>query len=616
MPYKAILNRYRSRRDAFDEKRRNRSRLARRISLARLSTFLLAAIFIVGGLGQFFSSLPLSIGFGVFFLLVFAGLVLWHDRVLRARDRYKHLRDINNEAAKRMERDWTGLPFVPVPPDVAGHPLAYDLDLFSAVPGGASLLQLLGASGTATGSQTLQSWLLTPAVGDEIPARQAAVKELTDHIDWRQEFQLRGKLLPTPPPDIDAFIEWAEAPPWLLKRKPLLLVARLLSGLPTIALVLNLVGLIPPWWILFAMFNLLFFGLFSRPCHANFELVSSRERAFRHYAKLFKLLAKTSHKSTKLQELKRKLTAHNLSAFGLMKRLDRLSSMADVRFSPMLYLPLQAMFLWSFYVLHGLERWQEKAGKSVGRWFDALGETEALLCLSGLAHDHPHWAFPTITRKTGNTVVAENLGHPLLHPTSCITNDITIGPSGTFQMITGSNMSGKSTLLRALGLNMVLAQAGGPVFATSLVMPPARLGTSFRIQDSLQAGVSFFMAELKRLKDIVDQARDRDEKEPGAFLYLLDEILQGTNVAERQVAVRSVVLTLLENNAIGAISTHDLSLAEAPGLEDQCQPFHFTETYQAGADGPSMHFDYTLRPGVAPTVNALKLLEIVGLKTD
>jgi DNA mismatch repair ATPase MutS len=297
-----------------------------------------------------------------------------------------------------------------------------------------------------------------------------------------------------------------------------------------------------------------------------------------------------------------------------MKRLDRLSTMADVRFSPMLYLPLQAMFLWSFYVLHGLERWQEKAGKNVCRWFGALGEIDALLGLSGLAHDHPHWQFPTITKENSQTIKAKNLGHPLLHPGSCVTNDVTIGPSGTFQMITGSNMSGKSTLLRAVGLNVVLAQAGGPVFAESLVMPPVVLGTSFRIQDSLQAGVSFFMAELKRLKEIVDLARECGQKDPGMFLYLLDEILQGTNVAERQVAVRSVVITLLENNAIGAVSTHDLSLAEAPGLEDPCQPFHFTETYQAGPDGPAMHFDYTLRPGIAPTVNALKLLEIVGLE--
>ena len=231
--------------------------------------------------------------------------------------------------------------------------------------------------------------------------------------------------------------------------------------------------------------------------------------------------------------------------------------------------------------------------------------------LAGLHHDHPAGCFPEI-RADAARLQARELGHPLLNPEDCVPNDVTIGPAGTCLLVTGSNMSGKSTLLRAIGLNTVLALAGGPVFARAMSLPPVALCTSFRVQDSLESGISFFMAELQRLKQIVDLARQRSA-DAGPTLFLLDEILQGTNVTERQIAVRRVLGFLLERGAIGAISTHDLGLAEAEGLREACQPVHFTESYEEGPHGPQMRFDYALREGVAPTVNALKLLEIVGL---
>jgi DNA mismatch repair ATPase MutS len=174
-------------------------------------------------------------------------------------------------------------------------------------------------------------------------------------------------------------------------------------------------------------------------------------------------------------------------------------------------------------------------------------------------------------------------------------------------------MSGKSTLLRAIGVNAVLAQAGGPVCAEALTMPPLHLGTSFRVEDSLEAGVSFFMAELRRLKAIVDEAATCGVEKGWTYLFLLDEILQGTNVYERQIAVRHVLEYLMAQGAIGAISTHDLTLAETEGLAAAARAVHFTEDYRVDEAGPRMTFDYRLREGVAPTTNALKLLALVGL---
>jgi DNA mismatch repair ATPase MutS len=191
---------------------------------------------------------------------------------------------------------------------------------------------------------------------------------------------------------------------------------------------------------------------------------------------------------------------------------------------------------------------------------------------------------------------------------------VTLGPPGTFLLVTGSNMSGKSTLLRSIGINAVLAQAGGPVCATELRMPPATLATSILVEDSLAEGVSFFMAELKRIQKIVE-ASDHTRTGGRVLLYLLDEILRGTNTYERQVAVRRVLLHLLRRDAIGAISTHDLQLAEVEDLISVAVPVHFQETLHPGGD-PPMTFDYKMRPGVATTVNALKLMELVGLRTE
>ncbi len=225
-------------------------------------------------------------------------------------------------------------------------------------------------------------------------------------------------------------------------------------------------------------------------------------------------------------------------------------------------------------------------------------------------------------------VVARGLGHPLLPPAVCVRNDVQVGPPGTLLLVTGSNMSGKSTLLRAIGLNVVLAQAGGPVCAAALWLPPVRLATAIRVRDSLEEGVSYFLAELRRLREIVEAAHPRPDRDQPPLLYLLDEMLHGTNTAERQIAARRILRHLVAQGAIGVVSTHDLTLADTPGLAKVSVPVHFTETLTSGEDeasggveassgeagiGPVMRFDYRLRPGIATSTNALRLMEAVGL---
>jgi DNA mismatch repair ATPase MutS len=236
--------------------------------------------------------------------------------------------------------------------------------------------------------------------------------------------------------------------------------------------------------------------------------------------------------------------------------------------------------------------------------------------LATLHFDHPGWNFPQLDdgpAGAGPCVEAANLAHPLLPPDRAVGNDVVVGPRGTFLLVTGSNMSGKSTLLRALGVNCVLAQMGAPVCGDRLRLPPLTIAASMRVQDSLAQGVSYFMAELHGLKAVVDLAENR--RTAGTpVLYLLDEILQGTNTAERQLAARHIIRRLVDTGAIGAVSTHDLALAGAPELADAAVAVHFTESFTRGPAGPAMHFDYKLRQGVATSTNALKLMEIVGLR--
>jgi DNA mismatch repair ATPase MutS len=286
-----------------------------------------------------------------------------------------------------------------------------------------------------------------------------------------------------------------------------------------------------------------------------------------------------------------------------MKRLQRLMELADLRHSALVHLPVQVLTLWDFHVIAAVERWQRRSGRYARRWLDALATFEAVAALAGLRFDNPGWALAAIGDHGPCVLEAADLGHPLLPGDVRVNNDVTVGPPGTFLLVTGSNMSGKSTLLRAIGLNVVLAH-------------------------SLEEGVSFFMAAVKRLKQVVEAAGRRPSGAPGdpcastgetsdpatgVLLYLLDEVLQGTNTAERQIAVRSVVRHLLARPAIGAITTHDLTLAGTADLSAAAQSVHFTEQLQSSEAGAVMKFDYRLRPGLATSRNALRLMQMVGL---
>ena len=602
---------YRQRRDAFAAEEQRLARISFRVSVVRGALFLafvacLAVILVRGGIP----------GFGwwagaAFWLVAFLAVLPYHDRIIQRQRRQGELRRVNEEGLLRLRRSWADLPAPSLPePADAERPIARDLNLF----GRASLAQLLGTVHTPPGKSTLSQWLLHAATPEEIRHRQEAVAELAPEIDLRQQLEADARPMEKATPDIEPFLRWAEGEPWLLHRRSLIWLFRLLTlATPATGLAVLMTPLPAGLFLLAVTINIALSYLLRERTYGTFDRVEAREGDFQRYAQALARIEARPYTAAELRGLLGGLAVQERPAHRWMALLHKRVELSDVRHSAYLHLPLQALLLWDFHVLLLLEKWQRDAGPSVRGWLAALGRFEALAALAALRFEEPSWAFPVVDQGADH-FEARELGHPLIADDGRVSNDVTVGPPGTVLLVTGSNMSGKSTLLRSIGVTAVLAQAGGPVCASSLRMPPVTLATSILVEDSLAEGVSFFMAELKRIQKIVAEA-DCAHAEGRTLLYLLDEVLRGTNSYERQVAVRRVLLHLLRQGAIGAISTHDLQLAEVEELKPALVPVHFRETLHPGGD-PPMTFDYTMRPGVATTVNALKLMELVGLREE
>ena len=602
---------YRERSQRFTEMRDRCLKQSRLLAHVRLVAFIAAGLSVLRLLEPSSWVGPTWFAAAAVLSLVFLALILFHNALKRRCQWYEDLSTLNDEGLARRARDWQALPEHDDVAPTHDHPYAEDLDLF----GHESLFALLGTVGTQPGRRTLRAWLLEPAEPQVILERQAAVAELANLIDEREEITVRGRMMPEESPDrVETFLAWAEDEPWLARKRLLVWIARLLSIVPAVFIALDVADVVPyTAWVLALIVNLAFTYLAGgRRIHKTFDRAFARESSVQQYAELFRLLSSTAFQTQALQRIGALLATGAVSPYTQMQRLHRLNTLSEVRLS-MPYIGIQALTLWDFHVMLRLEKWQATAGRGVRSWLSALGEADALAALATLHFDNPGWAFPDISKEKDGVVEAEGLGHPLLADDVRVANDVTVGPQSMFTLVTGSNMSGKSTLLRAIGTNVVLARAGGSVCATSMHMPPLRLETSMRVRDSLQQGLSHFMAELERLKGVVDTARQAATDGGSTLLYLLDDIFQGTNSAERQIAARKVITYLLATPAIGAVTSHDLELAETKELSSACVPVHFSETIEEGADGRSITFDYKLRPGIATSSNALKLLEIVGL---
>jgi hypothetical protein len=595
------------------------SRHSIRLSRARLAVFLSATACLIWTLAR--GADPVRLTIAAILFLIFGVLVFWHARVEERVAWHEALRTANTRGSARTARRWDDLPPADAPASIelTHHPYALDLDLF----GRASLFQWLGPAATPRGGLTLAAWLLTPSAPEIVRARQTAVEELAAAEEWRERLAAHGILArDAREAEIEAFLHWAEsAGPASEVGLPLVRgwhmtvflwpvygLALALTLSIWILLILFVMGVLDAaLWLLPLLAGIILSFAYARTIYTQFDRAGAGQHALVRYAGLFEHATQPRFAAPALRELDGRLSTDGEPAPACMRRLNRILGCAELRHTAaLLHFPIQALTLWDFHVLFALDRWRRRAGAHVRPWMDALAELDALSALAGVRRDNPTWCMPEID--TAALVSADALGHPLIPDQRRVPNDVQIGPPGTLLLVTGSNMSGKSTLLRAAGLNIVMAQAGGSVCAHRMRLPPCDLQSSIRVQDSLELGLSYFMAALARLKGVVDAAEH--PRQGRVLLYLLDEVLQGTNSAERSVAVLAVARHLLDAGAIGAMTTHDLNLAGDEPLESSAVLVHFTETVD---EEGRMGFDYRLRDGLATSHNALRLMQMIGI---
>lgn len=577
------------------------------VSRLRLASFLSGAALLWWGLAAAAERLPAIAG-GTAALAAFAILVVRHARIIEEVERADAALGVSLQGLARLARDWNALPDVAAPStlDFDRHPYARDLDLF----GHASLAKWIGRPATIEGTDRLCAWLLAPADAGSVARRQEAVEELAQLREWRERLDIEGLRTVATPQQLARFLEWAEGSELDVPRVMHAAAMALPVAIAGLAAMFFSGAADTAWWLIPIVIGIVLSFAFGARIYAVFDRVTVGQRALEGYARMLSLACDRVWTSSSLTELKGAMCIGG-AAPALVTKLARLSGWSELRTgAALLHFPVQALTLWDFHVYFAMERWRRQSGRHVRGWVEALGTLDALAALARVRADEPAWTVPRVDA-SADALVAESLAHPLIAPGRRVANDTRVGPRGTLLLITGSNMSGKSTLLRAIGLNAVLAQAGAPVCATAFAMPPSDLHTSIRVQDSLELGLSYFMAALARLKQIVDAAeRQRDAGPARVLLYLLDEVLQGTNSVERDLAVRAVVRHLLDAGAIGVMTTHDLALAGEEPLKSAAILAHFTE--QVHRDG-TMTFDYQLRPGLATSTNALRLMQLIGI---
>jgi len=528
----------------------------------------------------------------------FLALLVRHDRIFRARARARRAVAFHDAALARMDGRFAGRG---TPGDRfldPEHPFAADLDLF----GEGSLFELLCAARTYPGEERLAAWLLAPAPPAEVRARQRAVAELAPRLDLREDLAVLGEDVRAGV-DAPSLAAWGEGPsllPGWARPAGLALAAAALAAL---GLWIAGVGPLPLVAVLLAGWAA---GRLARA--AVSRTLGGVERPAEELKVLALLLGRLESEpleDERLAELLAVLRGEGDAASDAVRRLVAIATRAEWARNQ-LFAPIAFALQWTLLHAAAVERWRARHGRRLRAWLDALAELEALSSLAGHAYEHPEDAVPQVLdRAPGEPAVLEGDGlrHPLL--AGAVPNDVRLGGRGPAALlVSGSNMSGKSTYLRTVGVNVVLALAGARVRAARLALTALHPGATLRIQDSLQAGRSRFYAEITRLKALADLAG-----RGVPILFLLDEILHGTNSHDRRIGAEAIVRGLLARGAIGLVTTHDLALTELAGREGALANAHFEDQVVDG----EIHFDYRLRPGVVTHSNALALMRAVGL---
>ena len=569
-----------------------------RISLLRVLLFVagFAGLILFYRSGTWAVVLTVCCTFLPFFILVKV-----HNRLYFRKEQLETQLKMNQDELKGLEGDYSvfdeGREFID-----AGHPYSYDLDLF----GRKSLFQALGRTCTHIGKQTLATWMqhhLTEKTA--IETRQKSIRDMSRRMEFREAFRVTGSINRGADSDEEEISRWSQTPSTLQHLWWVRLCLWAVPGINILLLALGLLNILSLSWfgMMFTVFVILSFGLIQRVTLIQ-ESYGKKLKTLNRYARLITLAKGETWQAPALRQLTDKLDIDGHSPAEALTQLSKELDRLDLRNNQLLYVILEGSMFFQLRQIVRIERWKARYGKYLMGWLEAVGELDALCSLGTFAYNHPAYTYPTIAGQSF-CFLARNMGHPLMPEAQCVKNDATIPSRPYFLIITGANMAGKSTYLRTIGVNYLLACMGCPVCCESLTLYPAQLITSLRTTDSLSDNESYFFAELKRLKRIIDLLDEGQE-----LFIILDEILKGTNSADKQKGSLDLIRQFMRLKADGIIATHDLLLGT---LADQFPEYIRNYCFEADIKDNELTFSYRLREGVAQNMNACFLMRKMGI---
>ena len=573
---------------------------SKRIALLRISYFLItliAAIYFANA-----QEYGIAACFALGFLPIFFLMIRWHNRVRHNRDQNAYLSSINENELKRLNYDFQsfegGAEYLS-----DDHPYTKDLDIF----GKNSVFQLLNRAQTVTGKDTLAAWLNEQPAIEEVEARQEAIAALKNDLDFIQTLHASGMHFKSQHAPIVYLLSWIQRTSGIKSRR----------GIRGLSFVLSLIAM---GWIAAIYFYsvpmitlaipLLINGVvlltLLRQVNEMAREVGKTSKTLHVYSEIIRQIEIKSFESPLLNQLKSRLVSEREKASKQIEALSRMLEFLNAR-ANVFYMPINLLLMLDIHLLVRIEHWRSVHHDKLQGWFDSIGQTEALCSIAAFSFANPDYVTPEIQSST-NHFSAQEMGHPLIPGHDRVENSFELSGKGQIAIITGSNMSGKSTFLRTIGVNAVLAYTGASVCAKKMSLSLFQVFTSMRIEDNLEQHISSFYAELRRIKQLIDLLKS-DET---AVLYMLDEILKGTNSADRHIGAFALVKQLQKYNGCGLISTHDLELGNEAEALNHCKNYSFNSSIR----NEKLHFDYKLTAGICHSLNASILMKKMGIEIN
>ncbi|MDB1947279.1 MutS-related protein [Clostridium tertium] len=581
----------------YEEKIKNINGVITKISTLRLiiaiMAVLLAYYFYKGeSIAYLISSIVISVG-------IFIVVAYYHNKRIQEKREYEIYININRNGINRIkgtfkEREDKGEEFLS-----DEHPFASDLDVF----GRNSLFQMINSTKTKFGRAKLSQMLNLNAIPgrEEILKKQEAINELGKKVEWRQHLEVKSTIKKSGTKDINELLEWANGKSEI---KPLFkIVPYLFIAITMISIVLVVLKVLPiSYVILVFMINYLVVKILTKDLVQIIKLFDKHKKDIEAYTNLLILIENENFDSVRLKELKNKMNSSGKSCVEEMKALKKLVDWLGDSSSNAYYLLLNVTVLSDTFILRNLEEWRRLNGHKLEAWLNVMGEFEALSSISNLSFDFDEWSYPTISNL--DVVEGINIGHPMLGERAVV-NSFTLNHDSKVALITGSNMSGKSTFLRTIGLNLLLSYIGAPTCSNGFTCGVFSIYTCMRTKDNLEESISSFYAEILRIKILIEAAKNGEK-----VFFLLDEIFKGTNSKDRHEGAQVLINQLVNNNAMGLVSTHDLELCDLEKTKKWIKNYNFQEYYEKN----NIKFDYKLREGRSKTQNAVHLMKLAGIE--